>query len=881
MTMRWRLGSIGLLGLILLNGCRHPLTLQDHPRIAQTSDKSQALSLAPSQRIDLYQQALNHAQSADMAALQQRLAQLQLQQGEAQLDTNADTVSLQRSVELTEAWLARASTSSATAKTRAEMLYLLAKAQDMQTQHQQALASLTKLTQEYPHHLLSFESEFRLAEDFYSRSDYEQALVHYQRVLSFQQPTQSLSVNALYMSGWCLYKLNQYPQALKPFDQVLAASGTQQQGLREDTLRMMAVISGALQGTQTLQKFYGHSVEGNSQLPPQAVDVYLALADYYIRDERWLDAANVYRDFQQHYPTAPQAYQFQVKLIAFLEQQQQFADARLAKADFVKKFASSQSADVKAILSEYLLVLAQFHHHQAQAASTSSATDLSIPPVAKPVETAQQQWQQAIAYYQQWLNTFPQDPRVPEQQYLLAEAYFETRQYPQAIAIYIQLAPQSAPAAKALLASYSQLLASDAFAKLPLTEQGRWQEQALAQAQLFNHQDAAATLSQQALILKADGFYLQKQFALADGIYRQLLQQFPQAVDRRLWQQQLANCLYQQAKPLAAAKQWQAASDFLIQIPVLTADVAMAKSAQLDVATYQMQLMQWDNASALLKKIRSSYPETAEQVAVKLAFIYNQQANPLATADELMQVAKTKSPQSQSSLLQAAKIYTEQHKTQQAIMAYQQYVQTYAEPLDDYVRALQQLIALSQDNTPQQEHWRRAIIRADEQAKAPTQLSREQAAAATLVFAKAHFQQFMNLPLTLPLEASFPRKQQLMQQAIQATQQVLAYEDVASVSAATDQMAEIFHQFSISLLQSPRPTNLDELALEEYNLLLEEQATPFEDQAIDWHQRNIKRLHQGQWNDAIAHSVQMLQQLVPAKYRRPERGEIDANISKN
>ncbi len=861
MNMRWRLSWIGI-GLILLNGCRHPLTLQDHPRIAKTSEKSQALQLAPPQRIDLYQQALQHAQPADVAALQQRLAQLQLQQGEAQLDSNADTVSLQRSVELTEAWLA----ADHPVEARAEMLYLLAKAQDMQTQHQQALASLTKLTQEYPHHPLSFESEFRLAEDFYSRSDYEQALVHYQRVLSFQQPTQSLSVNALYMSGWCLYKLNQYLQALKPFDQVLAASGTQQQGLREDTLRMMAVISSALQGTQTLQKFYGHSVEGTSQLPPQAVDVYLALADYYIRDERWLDAATVYRDFQQHYPTAPQGYQFQVKLIAFLEQQQQFADARLAKADFVKKFASSQDADVKAILSGYLLVLAQFHHHQAQ---------------VEPVEIAQQQWQQAIAYYQQWLNTFPQDPRIPEQQYLLAEAYFETRQYPQAIAIYVQIAPQSAPAAKALLASYSQLLASDAFRKLPLAEQSRWQEQALVQAQLFNHQDAAATLSQQALILKADGYYKQKQFALADGIYRQLLQQFPQAVDRRLWQQQLANCLYQQAKPLAAAKQWQVASDLLIQIPGLTTDVALAKSAQLDVATYQMQLMQWDNASALLKKIRSNYPETAEQVAVKLAFIYTQQANPLATADELMRVSQTQSPQQQSSLLQAAKIYAEQHKTQQAIMAYQQYVQIYVEPLDDHIRALQQLIVLNQGNMQQQDLWRLAIIRADEQAKAPTQLSREQAAAATLVFAKVHFQQFMNLPLTLPLEASFSRKQQLMQQAIQATQQVLAYEDVASVAAATDQMAEIFHQFSISLLQSPRPTNLDELALEEYNLLLEEQATPFEDQAIDWHQRNLKRLHQGQWNDAIAHSVQMLQQLVPAKYRRPERGGMDANISKN
>jgi tetratricopeptide (TPR) repeat protein len=855
MKFRW------LMCVCLLSACSHQSTLKDPPRFKTASEKPAAPQLNPQQRIDFYQQALGNARNPqNIAALQQRLAQLQLQQGEAQLDENTNTDSLQRSIELAQAWLAAPVAEPVEARTekRAEMLYQLAKAQDMHGQHQQALQSLTQLTQQYPDHALSFESEFRLAEDAYSRADYETALTHYQRVLSFAQPQQSLSINALYMSGWSLFKLQQYSQALKPFDQVLTTSTQQQQaGLREDTLRMMAVIASSLQGTQTLQQFYANA----NPLPAQAMDVYLALANYYIHDERWLDAANVYRDFQQHYPQAPQAFQFQIQLIVFLESQQQFADARQAKADYVNRYAGSQQAEVKASLSAYLLVLAQFHHHQAQTHQGD----------------VQQEWQQAIAYYQQWLNTFPEDPKVPEQQFLLAEAYFETQQFPQAIELYSKLSLSSNKAATALLASYSQLLANDNFKKLSLTEQNRWQEQALLQAQTFRQQDAAAvTLGQQALTLKADGFYQQQQFAQADATYRQLLQQFPQASDSPQWRQQLANCLYQQSKQLAAQQQWQQSSDLLLQIPALTRDVALAKSAQLDAATAHMQLMQWDNASALLKKIRVSYPETADQVAVKLAFIYTQQANPLATADELMRIAQTKSPQQQASLLQAAKIYAEQQKTPQAIAAYQQYVQTYNEPLDDTIRALQQLIALNAGNAAQQNSWRREVISLDEQAKTPTVLSRGQAAAAALVLSQAQFQQFIAAPLTLPLEHSFPHKQQQMQNAIQATQQVLAYDDAESSAAAIYQMAEIFHQFSISLLQSPRPADLDEMALEEYNLLLEEQATPFEDQAIEWHQRNIKRLQQGQWNDAIAHSLKILQQLVPAKYLRTERGEVNA-----
>jgi tetratricopeptide (TPR) repeat protein len=909
-----------LCAVILLNACGHQPTLQDIPHDTPPMQKMAAptanIQLQPQQRIDLYQQALVDSQaqlkSGEVAALQMRLAQLQLQHGEAQLDTNSETVSLQRSIELAQAWLDGAKATENTV----EMLYLLAKAQAMQGQHQAAMQTLTQLTQRYPKHAYSFESHFRLAEDFYSRGEYQQALTHYQRVVDFNpttqavqttqaeqttpalsvntQSTNALSINALYMSGWCLYKLNQYQQALTPFDQVLSTPGKQPQDLRADTLRMMAVIASAQQGTQTLKQFYGDKNQQASKkqasqkqaaLPIHVSDVYLALADYYRQDERWFDAANVYRDFQQQYPAAMQAYQFQVQLIELLEQQKQFADARQEKQVYVKRYAHNTHADNRKFLSAYLLVLAQYHHHQGQAAlntfssiastpSTSSGAGYGAPvaehatPVAELVE--------AITYYQQWLKLFPQDIRVAEQQYLLAQAYFETQQYPQAISLYAPLASTSAPAAKALLATYSRWLGSAAFHQLPLTQQSEWQEKALLHAQSFYQLEASAKLTQQALILKADGLYQQKQFAQADQAYRQLLQKFATAKDSARWRQQLAICLYQQAKPLAEVKQWQAAIDLLLQIPLLTTDVALAKSAQLDAATYQMQLMQWDMAAALLKKIRMNYPETSEAVAVKLAFIYTQQANPLATADELMQLAQSKNPQQQTSLLQAAKIYAQQQKTQQAITAYQQYVQTYTEPLDETISALQQLIALNQDNPSQQDRWRREIIRVDDQAKVPTQLSRQQAAAASLTLSTQIFEQFIKQPLTLPLEASFPRKQQFMQQAIDATQQVLAYDDVNVQAAATDQMAEIFHQFSRSLLQSPKPTDLDALALDEYNLLLEEQAAPFEDQAIQWHERNVKRLHQGQWNEAIAHSLQMLQTLVPAKYRRPERGATHA-----
>lgn len=889
----------GCLGL--LNACHRssvatlksaPTFKNSEPSVASTTEN---LQFNPQQRIEFYQGALQQAQialrSEDVAALQQRLAQLQLQQGENLLDESADNpqnsaLMLQQTIQLMQQWLAKQEAEAVQANAQAEMRYLLARALDMQGQHAQAMQQLTELIQRYPQHKLSQEAAFRLAEDAYSRSDYINALRYYQQVgnfpadLSTQTNTPSaLPLNADYMAGWSLFKLNQYSAALKPLDKVLSTSAStiqnREQGLREDTLRIMAVIISSLQGTQTLKDFYPEP------LPAWAVEVYLALANYYQRDQRFLDAASVYADFQRDHPKSAQAYQFQVKLIELLEAQQQFADARAAKAEFVQRYASNTAREVRDVLSGYLLLLAQYHHHQAQSAADIKSSD----------------WAQAIRYYQQWLSIFPQDKQASKQQFLLAEAYFETQQWPQAIDLYQQLAPQSAQAANALMASYSQLLVSPSFLTLPDPEKMRWQEQALQQAQLYSTavesahsstQEAARGLTQQALSLKADDLYQKQQFAEACGLYQQLLRDFAKAEAAAVWRQQLANGLYQQAKQQVQTNHsngpnWQVAIDLLLQIPPLSADVQLARAAQLDAATYQIQLQQWDKAIALLKKIRDQYPETTTQVAEKLAFIYTQQANPLATADELMRLANANSNQQnnqQAALLKAAVIYQQQQKIPQAIAAYQQYAQTYPEPVDEQIAAIRELIVLQPNNLAQQTHWRQQLIARDNQTENATSASRQAAAEASLVLSEQALAKFVQTPLTLPLDQSFARKQQLMQQTIAACKQTLSYADPAVQAAATAQMAEIFQQFSSSLLTSPRPPDLSELELEEYNLLLEEQAYPFEEQAIEWHERNMQRMHQGLWSAGIETSLLRLQQLLPAKYLRPERsggGVADAH----
>jgi len=94
---------------------------------------------------------------------------------------------------------------------------------------------------------------------------------------------------------------------------------------------------------------------------------------------------------------------------------------------------------------------------------------------------------------------------------------------------------------------------------------------------------------------------------------------------------------------------------------------------------------------------------------------------------------------------------------------------------------------------------------------------------------------------------------------------------VADVTAAsTFYIAEIYFNFSRSLLQSEKPDNLSDVELEEFNSMLEEQSFPFEEKAIKVHEKNIELLASGIFSTWIDRSIEKLAKLVPARFDKPE-----------
>ena len=130
---------------------------------------------------------------------------------------------------------------------------------------------------------------------------------------------------------------------------------------------------------------------------------------------------------------------------------------------------------------------------------------------------------------------------------------------------------------------------------------------------------------------------------------------------------------------------------------------------------------------------------------------------------------------------------------------------------------------------------------------------------------------FQRVRLVAPLTENVKLKKRFLETALDAYEQASAYGVAEVTTAATYRIAELYHEFSTALMESQRPKELSDVELEEYELLLEEQAIPFEEKSIELHEINIGRtLNGGLYNDWVKKSYRQLASLYPVRYAKME-----------
>jgi len=176
------------------------------------------------------------------------------------------------------------------------------------------------------------------------------------------------------------------------------------------------------------------------------------------------------------------------------------------------------------------------------------------------------------------------------------------------------------------------------------------------------------------------------------------------------------------------------------------------------------------------------------------------------------------------------------------------------------------------------------IVRIDADAGPErTARTRTFAGRAALVLADRVYQEFADVKLRQPFESSLQEKKQRMGAAIEAMDRLVAYEIAEVTAAATYYMAEVYFDFSRSLAESERPTDLKPADMAEYEQALDEAAFPFEEKAIRFHEKNLELLRKGVFNAWIEKSLGRLAVMMPGRYAKPEvsigfLGAIDSYV---
>ena len=204
------------------------------------------------------------------------------------------------------------------------------------------------------------------------------------------------------------------------------------------------------------------------------------------------------------------------------------------------------------------------------------------------------------------------------------------------------------------------------------------------------------------------------------------------------------------------------------------------------------------------------------------------------------------------------------------------FVKHFPQPLNPAIEARNRLsqIAEKSGDYAARDTWLKDIVAADRAAGAQrTDRSRALAAKATLTLATPAREEFKRVKLVAPLKKSLAAKRKAMEAALKGYEQAADYQVAEVTTAATYESAELYRQLGKDLLSSERPSNLKKDELEQYNVLLEEQAFPFEEKAIKLHEVNVARAKDGDYDEWVQKSYAALAQLNPGRYGKVEIGE--------
>jgi tetratricopeptide (TPR) repeat protein len=343
--------------------------------------------------------------------------------------------------------------------------------------------------------------------------------------------------------------------------------------------------------------------------------------------------------------------------------------------------------------------------------------------------------------------------------------------------------------------------------------------------------------------------------------------------------------VYKQGEQARAAGNVQDAVAHFNRVAAVAPQSTVRATAQYDAAAALITLKDWDGAARTLEDFRTRFPNHALQADVggNLAVAYLEKGNWAQAAGEFERMAAThKDPKvARESLWQAAELYEKAGARPAAAKVYERYLKQYPDPLETSLEARWRLagIARADGNGARELALMKEIQQADQRGgSVRTSRTRYLGAMSAIALAEPAAAEYRKVQLVEPLARQLKLKKAKLEDALKAYAVASDYGVAEATTAATFHTASLYQDFGKALIASQRPKKLSKLELEQYNVMLEEQAFPFEEKAMALHEVNARRTTEGIWDKWVQASFTALREMRPVRYGKNERSEgaIDA-----
>ena len=800
-----------------------------------------------------------------------------------------------------------------------QVLYQMARAYDELGRTDEAMETMERAIRANPNSVHFDEVQFRRGEYFFTRRKFRDAENAYTAITNLGARSSYYEL-ALYKLGWTFYKQELYEEAVQNYMALLdykVSTGYNFDEKHEkederrvaDTFRAVSLSFSNLGGPEAVQQYFSSTKSRSYE-----DRVYSNLGEYYLTKLRYDDAAKTYNAFIALHPFHPAAPRFSMRVVEtftkggfpklVLASKRDFASKYGLQAEYWQHNKPEELPEVLAYLKTDLKDLATHYHAEYQSSQDANEKLAN--------------YHEALRWYGDYLNSFPKDAESPTINYRLADLLFENKDFGEAAKQYERTAYQYPANAQSPAAGYAAVYAHRE--QLKVTDKQNLEavkRDTIASSLKFA--DTFPTHAQAAAILgaAADDQYEMKDFRGAVTSAQRLIDKYPAAempIRRSAWivvahgsfelaeypqaehgytevlkvtpesdeshakfVDNLAASIYKQGELARNAQDYRAAADHFLRIRTAAPTSTIRPTAEYDAGAALIELKDWKKAAGVLEAFRSTYPKhkMAGEATRLIARAYRESGELSHAADEYERLASESPDENvrRESLLVAGDLYQQSKANDKALEAYGRYITQFPKPIEAAVEThfkMAEIHKVAHDDSLYQKELSE-IVRIDGTAGPErTGRTRTLAARSALVLAELLYQDFAAVKLRQPFDASLKDKKQRMDATIKAMNGLVDYEIADVTAAATFYMAETYFNFSRSLKESERPTDLKGADMEKYEADLDEAAYPFEEKAIKVHEKNMESLHTGVFNAWTEKSLGRLAEMVPGRYAKSE-----------